>query len=62
MSIRRDWNREELAREMRISTGSVSTLLQRLGYRKLRARWVPHDLTDGDKRNRVEAAQANLDW
>ncbi len=62
MSIQRDWNREELAREMRISTGSVSTLLQRLGYRKLRARWVPHDLTDDDKRNRVEAAQANLNW
>jgi histone-lysine N-methyltransferase SETMAR len=62
MSIRRDWTVGELEREIGISHGSVVTLLNRLGFKKVRARWVPHDLTDEEKRRRVIAAQANLQW
>src|SRR5882724_8363894 len=62
MSIRRDWTVTELVNELGISQGSVSVLLNRLGYKKIRARWVPHELTDRDKRNRVIAARENLRW
>ena len=62
MSIRRDWSLIELANELAISSKSVSRLLKRLGYKKVTARWVPHDLSEEEKRNRVVAARENLRW
>jgi histone-lysine N-methyltransferase SETMAR len=62
MSIRRDWTIDELAHELGISHGSVTVLLNRLGYQKVSARWVPHELTDREKRNRVIAARENQRW
>jgi hypothetical protein len=38
MSIRRDWTIDELAHELGISHGSVTVLLNRLGYQKVSAR------------------------
>jgi len=40
---------------------SIKTILhEKLGLRKISARWVPHKLTDEQKRKRVEFCQTNL--
>ena len=62
MSIRRDWTLEELVTETGISRGSVATILNNLGFKKVRARWIPHELSEQEKRNRVVAARENLRW
>jgi len=62
MSIRRNWSVPELVNELRISAGSVSNLLNQLGYKKVRSRCIPHELTYEEKRNRVRAARENLNW
>ncbi|CAF1691979.1 unnamed protein product, partial [Adineta ricciae] len=44
-----------------ISHGSVHTILkQHLGLRKITSRWVPHALTEQQKRRRVEICTENL--
>lgn len=48
---------QQIARELGISTGSVSTILHdRLGLSKISARWVPKMLSLDNKRNRVACA------
>ena len=45
----------QLAHDLGTSSGSVSTILhEKLGYRKVCARWVPHMLTEDQKRGRVD--------
>lgn len=52
---------DEIASEVSISHGSVSTIIhEQLGYRKVYARWVPRGLTPEMKEARVEACQENL--
>lgn len=62
MMERRDWTLNELALEMGISSSSISRLLEKGGYRKVRARWLPHDLTAAEMRQRVQAATDNVAW
>ena len=62
MDFRRNWTQRGLALEMRISQSSVQRLLQMAGFRKRRARWIPHELTNEEKMARVSAAKANLRW
>ena len=48
---------EEIAESVGISSGSVWNILHNdLGLRKLSARWIPHILTDENKRVRLEYA------
>ena len=52
---------EEIAQALGISHGSVSTILHdRLGMRKLRARWVPKSLSDEQTATRVSVRSALL--
>lgn len=60
MSIQRNWTVEELAFEMEISVGSVWTLLHENGWRKINARWVPHQLNQQEMDLRIWSARANL--
>lgn len=49
----------EIAEHVGISIGSVSSIMESLGYQKVCARWVPHLLTDEQRQNRVSAC---LQW
>ena len=52
---------EEIAQALGISHGSVSTILHdRLGMRKLTARWVPKSLSDEQKATRASVCSALL--
>ena len=52
---------EEIALALGISHGSVSTILHdRLGMRKLTARWVPKSLSDKQMANRASVCSALL--
>ena len=52
---------EEIAQALGISHGSVSTILQdRLGMRKLTARWVPKSLSDEQMATRASVCSALL--
>ena len=52
---------EEIAQALDISHGSVSTILHdRLGMRKLTARWVPKSLSDEQMATRVSVCSALL--
>ena len=52
---------EEIAQALGISHGSVSTILHdRLGMRKLTARWVPKSLSDEQMATRVSVCSALL--
>ena len=52
---------EEMAQALGISHGSVSTILpDRLGMRKLTARWVPKSLSDGQIATRASVCSALL--
>ena len=52
---------EEIANSLHISHGSVSTTLHdRLGMRKLTARWVPKSLGDEQMATRVSVCSAFL--
>ena len=52
---------EEIARALSISHGSVSAILHdRLGMRKLTARWVPKSLSDEQMATRASACSASL--
>ena len=52
---------EEIAQALGISHGSVSTILHdRLGMRKLSARWVPQFLSDEQMATRVSVCSALL--
>ena len=51
----------EIAQALGISHGSVSTILHdRLGMRKLTARWVPKSLSDGQMATRASVCSALL--
>lgn len=53
----------ELAEATRISIGAVVSILhEKLGMKKLSARWVPRLLTAENKRNRVVASEASFQW
>lgn len=60
----RRWTCEELSQELSICPQSVLTILtQKLGMRKICARWVPHALSSEQKENRVRIAQQlRLRW
>jgi [histone H3]-lysine36 N-dimethyltransferase SETMAR len=60
MSMQRNWTIDELSLELGISCGSVSNLLNNMGFRKRGPRWVPHDLTESQKTVRVNVALQNL--
>lgn len=62
MDMHRNWTQRGLALEMRISQSSVQRLLQNSGFKKVRARWIPHMLTVEEKAARVSAAKANKIW
>lgn len=50
---------KEIAQEVGISDGSCHTILtDHLQYRKICARWVPHQLTAAQKEERIELAQS----
>ena len=50
---------EEIAQALGISHGSVSTILHdRLGMRKLKARWVPKSLSDEQKATKASVCSA----
>ena len=50
---------EEIAQALDISHGSVSTILpDRLGMRKLTARWVPESLSDEQMATRASVCSA----
>ena len=52
---------EEIAQTLSISHGSVSTILHdRLGIRKLTARWVPKSLSDEQMATTVSVCSALL--
>ena len=52
---------EEIAQALGISHGSVSTILHdRLGMRKLTARWVPKSQSDGQMATRASVCSALL--
>ena len=52
---------EEIAQALGISHGSVSTILHdRLGMRKLTARWVPKSLSDEQMATRASVCSALL--
>ena len=51
---------EEIAQALGISYGSVSTLHDRLGMRKLTARWVPKSLRDEQMATRASVCSALL--
>ena len=52
---------EEMAPALGISHGSVSTILyDRLGMRKLTARWVPKSLSDEQMATRASVCSAML--
>ena len=52
---------EEIAQVLGISHGSVSTILHdRLGMRKLTARWVPKSLSDEQMATRASVCSALL--
>lgn len=52
---------EDIAAEVDISVHSVHTILrQRLGMRKISARWVPHNLSEEQKHNRVQISKQLL--
>lgn len=59
MCERRDWTVAQLSNEMGISEGSVVTLLHINNYRKINARWTPHQLTDEQRQLRYDAAREN---
>jgi histone-lysine N-methyltransferase SETMAR len=50
---------DEIAHELGISHGTVfSILTDKLGKRRVVARWVPHQLSDGEKLNRLQIARS----
>ena len=52
---------EEIAQALGISHGSVSTILHdRLGMRKLTARWIPESLSDEQMATRASVCSALL--
>jgi histone-lysine N-methyltransferase SETMAR len=51
---------EEIASELQVSESSVLRMLNELGYRFVKGKWVPHDLSDSQRQKRVETAQNNL--
>ena len=52
---------EEIAHETGICHSSVHTILtERLGMRKIAARWVPHFLSKAEKEQRVEICSEHL--
>lgn len=51
---------EELAMELGISDFSVRSMLHDLGYRYTLTRWVPHELSEEQKSQRVKTARYNL--
>ena len=51
----------QVARSLSISTGSAFKILKKkLGVSRIAARWIPHLLTDGQKRDRVSIARKLL--
>lgn len=56
----REWTLEELAYELGVSYGSTQELVQRIGFRKVASRFVPHELTCAIRSQRVRVAQDNL--
>ena len=54
----RKWKVHELADIVKISDGSVFTILhERLGMQKLCAKWVPRELTVDQKQQRIDASE-----
>ena len=54
---------EEIANVLHISHGSISTILHdRLGMRKLTARWIPKSLSDEQMATRAPVCSALLKW
>jgi len=52
---------DDVANSLNISHGSAFTIMHdKLGFRKVCARWVPRELTEEHKRNRVEICQSLL--
>ena len=50
-----------MAQELEISVGSVHTIISnRLGMRKVSARWIPHRLTSNQAQRRLKVATANF--
>ena len=51
----------QVARTLSILTGSAFKILKKkLGVSRIAARWIPHLLTDGQKRDRVSIARKLL--
>jgi hypothetical protein len=50
----------EIAHLLDISVGTVSGIVEDLGFSKLTARWIPKLLSDSQKQVRVDIAQKNL--
>ena len=48
---------EELSLELDIRFGSAQSIVKSLGYRKVCARWVPKNLTEKQKRARVQCCR-----
>lgn len=51
----------EISDMVGVSRGSVGTMINELGYSKVCAKWVPRQLTDDMKRQRVEASTELLE-
>lgn len=52
---------DELEDETELSRGTLSTIIHdHLGLRKVTSRWVPHDLTPDQKKERVRICRENL--
>ena len=62
MSQSRTWTIDELVDVMGIGRGSVWLLLKREHYRKIGARWLPHQLDQQYMELRVRACRLNLRW
>ena len=58
----RRWAARELVAEVRVCHKTVHHILHDiLGYRKLAARWIPHEISEVQQRHRYTVAQALLE-
>jgi Mn-dependent DtxR family transcriptional regulator len=60
MQESRVWRLEDLADELQVSIRAVSEMLHELGYHKIASRYVPHELTCEQCRNRKEICEMHL--
>ena len=51
---------EEISLHLGVSESSVLRMLHQVGYQYVRSRWVPHELSEGQRNTRVELARSYL--